>query len=1020
MATYNYENGTFIIHGYDSTPPFCSFLPGLTGANGTPMWSFYCNRGQGICSFGIENKANSIMEFFPANSAYQHVSMQGYRTFIEESGGVLEPFAVGGAGEREFKISPNSLSISETTMDWKFEVTYFIMPEEDFPAMVRRAKLTNISGARKSVKILDGVPQIIPYGVTTGAYKEMSNLQKSWINIAGMEHNLPFYHLLTVPGDEAEIDTLQGAYFYLSFRNDGEIIRPIIDTSLIFGEDVSFKIAAKFPVPPQKQNFTNKYSCAFTPIYDDIESGETISWNSLIGFAADIDTFAERSYSLCNVKYLDEKEKRAALTESELSKVIETHTGNPLFDGFIRQSYIDNMLRGGVPFVLADKIIHLFSRKHGDPERDYNFFSIAAEFFSQGNGNFRDVCQNRRNDVFFYPEAGEYNIKTFFSLMQADGFNPLEVRGTTFSIKKECMAEFKRLMSTVKNPEPIEKLCQSSFTAGQIMNTIHQRNVIVTGSDIDFLVSLLSLSEQNIEAVFGEGYWIDHWTYLMDLIDSYLSIYPDKKDSLLFESKDYKFFESPVRIRPRRESYVLKNGKLRQLGSIERIKNRPDSAWLKTHSGETYKTTLFGKMICLAVVKYLSLDPIGCGLSMDGGKPGWNDAMNGLPALFGSGMGESLELGRMVAFLRNISGYKRAFIPIEVGKLMRDTRKIYKNSSDPFEQWNLKAELLESFRESLLQGISGEEEAVPEVMLNEVFDLMKNRLDNGAKRALALGDGIMPTYITFTPTKTNESGFVLGMEPTVMPTFLEGPVRYLKTIDDEAQSREIYQKIKESDLYDKKLHMYKTSVSLDECGYEIGRIRSFSPGWLERESIFMHMEYKYLLELLRAGLYDEFFSDIQTALPPFMDPAVYGRSTLEGSSFIASSNNPDPTIVGRGFVSRLSGSTSEIISMWQHIFWGDKPFFMENDTLCFQLKPVLPEWLFDDNNEICFTLLGKIPVTYQNPKRKNTYGNNAVCIKQLRVVHNNEEIIVEGGKIEGLLAHDIRDSKASLIIAVLG
>ena len=47
----------------------------------------------------------------------------------------------------------------------------------------------------------------------------------------------------------------------------------------------------------------------------------------------------------------------------------------------------------------------------GDPERDYNFFSIAAEYYSQGNGNFRDVSQNRRNDVFFNKDVGEFNVK---------------------------------------------------------------------------------------------------------------------------------------------------------------------------------------------------------------------------------------------------------------------------------------------------------------------------------------------------------------------------------------------------------------------------------------------------------------------------------------------------------------------------------------------------------------------------------------------------------------------------------
>ena len=87
------------------------------------------------------------------------------------------------------------------------------------------------------------------------------------------------------------------------------------------------------------------------------------------------------------------------LAESFTSDV-KTHTAAGKFDQYIEQCYLDNFLRGGYPYVLNKdgnkSIIHLFSRKHGDPERDYNFFSIAAEYYSQGNGNFRDVSQNRR------------------------------------------------------------------------------------------------------------------------------------------------------------------------------------------------------------------------------------------------------------------------------------------------------------------------------------------------------------------------------------------------------------------------------------------------------------------------------------------------------------------------------------------------------------------------------------------------------------------------------------------------
>ena len=56
------EYRRFIIDDFGKKPAFASFLPGLSGRKGIPIWSFYCNRGQGITSFGTQNKDNSIME----------------------------------------------------------------------------------------------------------------------------------------------------------------------------------------------------------------------------------------------------------------------------------------------------------------------------------------------------------------------------------------------------------------------------------------------------------------------------------------------------------------------------------------------------------------------------------------------------------------------------------------------------------------------------------------------------------------------------------------------------------------------------------------------------------------------------------------------------------------------------------------------------------------------------------------------------------------------------------------------
>ena len=67
MDSYGFDQtGRFVIRDYNQAKPFASFLPGIAGVMGIPMWVFYVNRGQAITSFGIETKDNPIMEFLPA------------------------------------------------------------------------------------------------------------------------------------------------------------------------------------------------------------------------------------------------------------------------------------------------------------------------------------------------------------------------------------------------------------------------------------------------------------------------------------------------------------------------------------------------------------------------------------------------------------------------------------------------------------------------------------------------------------------------------------------------------------------------------------------------------------------------------------------------------------------------------------------------------------------------------------------------------------------------------------------
>ena len=172
------------------------------------------------------------------------------------------------------------------------------------------------------------------------------------------------------------------------------------------------------------------------------------------------------------------------------------------------------------------------------------------------------------------------------------------------------------------------------------------------------------------------------------------------------------------------------------------------------------------------------------------------------------------------------------------------------------------------------------------------------------------------------------------------------------------------------------------------------------------------MFYKYILGLLYGGLYDEFFEELKTNLVCFMDPSVYGRSVLENSSFIATSCNPDPETHGKGYVSRLTGANVEFLSMWQYMMFGKSVFKLDDGKLVAEFKPVLPGYLFDENNEISAMFLSKTKITYKNDSRKDTYN----CIVEKMIIDGLE---INSNKLSGDMVVKLRDGSFENITIIL-
>lgn len=648
----------------------------------------------------------------------------------------------------------------------------------------------------------------------------------------------------------------------------------------------------------------------------------------------------------------------------------------------------------------------------------------------------------------FNPRIGAFNVKMFLSYIQADGYNPLTVDSVVFFIRDKQVCDNIAITAVgeadghrAQREALSDILNRGPFRPGRVFLLMEEQHIELIISRQDFIDLVAARAEYTSTGTYKTGYWADHWTYYMDLIDSYLTIYPDKEEWLMFDER-LSYFFSPATVQPRSKKYVLldngKSRRVRQLNAtvddkekclfqtqllLKRDANNKthwidiNADWQHSKNASVFQSSPLEKLFLLATLKFATRDPYGVGIEYEGGRPGWDDAMNGLCSLLGSGMPETYELDILLRYIKTaIDKYQRPLVvPVELSILINaiegalDTLSMFPpleqvlNSTVPshlFAYWDTVASAREQYRTQVRFTFSGDTVTLSPAMLTAMLQRWIQEVEQGIERALALGaighgdsgpSHVSPTYFAYTVTDWHPTGnksidnhilvTAKQLEVVRLPLFLEGPTRRMKTCNSSV-AREMYNHVKDSPLRDQKLGMYKVSASLEGQSFDLGRIMSFASGWLENGSIWVHMSYKFYLQLIRQGLFREFYLEMQSGgMLPFVNASVYGRSVLECSSFIASSTFEDPSVQGRGFLARLSGSTAEFLSMWLLMMVGPQPFFVDQatSTLRMQLVPALPLWMFNqtgDNNTVpfvSFKLFGSIQVQYYNVKREDLF-----------------------------------------------
>jgi hypothetical protein len=991
---------SFTLEQYNIQKPFSSFLSGIAGEKGIPMWAYYVNRGQLFSGFGLFHKNNAIMEFFPANQAYENVNQLGFKTFLKHKDIVFECFQVEHAKNQSMHIDMHEVKIKEfvEVFNVNIEITYFTLAHELIPGLVRRVDITYLDASSKDIEIVDGLTHILPANLDAGLLKNMSNTLRSWFR-SYISNDTVHYHLSASIGDSAKVELVKDVNTYQTFGLDSKIY--ITDLRLIYGNDTSYHIPLGLikGIDLNNQHSVNQIQAAMT--HTVIKN--SVTFMSLFSSVKEESMYHAIAKSF-DLAYLIQKQKDNQALHQGLTTVVSTETAHQHFNEYLEQSYMDNVLRGGTPLMLdtVEGLVpyYIYSRKHGDLERDYNFFMLEPNVLSQGNGNFRDVLQNRRNDLFFEPNIKAFNIFQFFSYIQADGYNPLNVSGLVFHFEGEVAHK------------DLKDFLKSGYTPGGLWTFLNSKNLL------DQFDTIIKQSRVEYVAHFHEGYWEDHFTYLYDLLESYEAIYPDEMKSMLFD-RPIHYFVSDAVVNPRSEKYVLnQDGNVRQYNALTHVKR--GSHWLLDAKGLKIEASVFSKILTLAVNKFSHFDPEFKGLMYEAGKPGWNDAMNGLPGLFGSGVSEVFELGQLVSFLR---AQAKTFKSEKISILRPLLTLIHTLEKIDLKDFNERLNALEFYRLQLEKPLEVITLEVSELIF--IIDTMHEVLEHHLNQHKDLKD--VETYITYEAdqyevlNEVNSEGFkkvhVKSFKKVEMPLFLEGYARLLKRVRSKDVANHMNDYVKTMPMFDDKLCMYKTSNPIQETSFEVGRIKAFTPGWLERESIFLHMTYKYVLGLLVSGAYETYYEALKTNMICFLDPKVYGRSILENSSFIASSNNPDPHTHGQGFVARLSGSTAELLSMWRYMFLGKKLFSMKDNGLSFEASPNIPySWFKDD--VIKTTLFSHTSLIYKNKSTKDTW-KDVKPVSYTLTNNDGKVTTIDGSSVDGEYAYMIRNKSIKTIEVVL-
>ena len=666
LETVKFEQEDFFkISNCDEMRPF--FMSIVSDSN---HWMFISSNG-GL-SAGRKNAEYSLFPYYTDDKITESADITGSKSIFlihNNNGESLpwEPFS--DRFEGKYRISRNlyknvygnKILFEEINHDLELAY-YYQWSSSDTYGFVKTSSLVNHSNTAIEVSVLDGIQNIIPYGVGSFLQNQSSNLVDAYKRSElDKESGLGIYALSAIIVDKAEPSEALKANIVWStgmenpthllssqqLRNFRRGKLPLEETD-VKAEKGAYFISSKVVLQSNEKKEwlivadVNKNHSAIAKIADEIKRESSLATlvkndveagtERLLQLNAGSDALQLTSDSLGDARHFSNTlfnimrggifDHNYQIEKADFSKYLVI-ANKEVFDAF--KTVVD-----GLPEVFS--FVHLkdladqndnehfrrlcleymplkFSRRHGDPSRPWNRFSINTKSEIDGSkvldyqGNWRDIFQNWEALAFSYPEFVGSMIHKFLNATTFDGYNPYRVMKEGFDW--EII-------------EPDDPWSYIGYWGD------HQ---------IIYLLKLLELSEKYYPGNLVHYFEQEHFVYanVPYRIKSYRDILKNPKDTIEFDAVlDHK-------VRQNREA----------IGS--------DGALLYNRNDVIHGANFIEKILATVLAKLSNFIPEG-GIWMNTQRPEWNDANNAL-------VGNGISMVTLYYLRRFLSFFNELLIP---------------------------------------------------------------------------------------------------------------------------------------------------------------------------------------------------------------------------------------------------------------------------------------------------------------------------------------------------------------------